>query len=75
MSKLAERIAQAQPKPRLRLDDWFAGLDAEDRAAVQNVALDPAWTNVMLVSFLAGEGLEIGKDAVAAWRARLGFRR
>lgn len=75
MSKLTDAIAARQPSATAKIDSWVKTLDSTDQAAIHQVAIDRAWTNVDILSLLAEHGLSVGKDAVAAWRARLGFRR
>lgn len=75
MSSLADRIAARAPDRKSGLDRWIDSLDPDDRKAVDDLAVNPDWSNLRIVEFLKSEDVAVGKDAVAAWRARHGFRR
>jgi len=75
MSNLAARIKAETPEAKLSLRGWLNTLDKADREAVEDMALNPAWTNRAIVDLLHSEGVAVGKDAIAAWRVSLGFRR
>ena len=66
---LAEKIRAAQPQPRTtELAEWIATLSSPDRAALETVARDRAWSLQAILDLVKGENVRACRDTIAKWR-------
>lgn len=76
MSTLSDAIKKHQPEPRKRqIDEWYEGLDVEDREAVDRIIVDPKWSTNALHRLLSELNVGIGNETLSQWRRTHGFNR
>jgi hypothetical protein len=69
---LAERLKTERPDYRPTFTEWFMKLAPADKAALEEAAKDPAWSNAALVRIIQDEGGVASKDTIAKWRVGVG---
>lgn len=74
MGKLADALAVAKDTERKsKLDEWVDALPADDRTALLEAAIDPAYSNLALRRIMADNGYTAAKETIAVWRRKHGF--
>ena len=68
---LASKLEALKPVHKPKFDQVVEAMPAVDRDALVAAAHDPAWSTAALLRVLHGEGVQVGKETLQAWRNKV----